>query len=135
MNDTDILCPRSVRLKALGREIEIRPLSIAGAIKLGRLLGALHQDIRACARANPEGKENFLLKILELTSTSQADEILNILSGGAFRNVSNLSEKLSVLELSALAKAVSEVNDFQTIVLNFTTALKATRRQPPFQAP
>ncbi len=135
MNEMDILCPRSVKVRALGRDIEIRPLSIASAVKLGRLIGALHRDIAAFGPAGQEGQANILLKILEITSSQQADEILNILSGGAFKNVSNLTEKLSVLELSAVAKAVSEVNDFKTIVLNFTTALKAANKQPPFQAP
>ncbi len=136
MNDMDILCPRSVKVSVLGREIEIRPLSIAGAVKLGRLIGALHRDIADFGAASQEkGQTNILLKILEITSSQQADEILNILSGGAFKNIGNLTDKLSVLELSAVAKAVSEVNDFETIVLNFTTALKAASKQPPFQAP
>jgi hypothetical protein len=48
--------------------------------------------------------------------------------------VSNIDEKLSLAELSLLAKTVCEVNDFKMVMQNFTSALKAVSATP-FQTP
>lgn len=70
-----------------------------------------------------------------MAGSSKSKDILNILTGGALKDVSNPQEKISLLELSFLAEALSEVNDFKTLFLNFTQALKAAAGRTRFQTP
>ena len=130
MTDLDILCPKTVKIKLCGRELELKPLSIKQAVDLGRLINSIKIE----ADSVKEGPSALrLAKILEMAGSSKSAEILNILTNGALKNISNLQDKISVLELSYLIKALSEVNDFKTLFINFTRALKAAAGQTPFQ--
>lgn len=130
MTDLDILCPKTVKIKLCGREFELKPLSIKQAVDLGRLINSIKIE----ADSVKEGPSALrLAKILEMAGSSKSAEILNILTQGALKNISNLQDKISVLELSYLIKALSEVNDFKTLFINFTQALKAAAGQTPFQ--
>ncbi|MDR0953642.1 MAG: hypothetical protein LBM71_05670 [Elusimicrobiota bacterium] len=127
MNDLDILIPEAKTIPLLGREVEIKPLSIKATVELGRILGQLHGEISALAKEN--AGDNLIAKILELAATNKTKEIINILTGGALKDINNLEDKLTLLELSLLIKTISQVNDFSLISLNFTTALKAAKRK------
>lgn len=135
MNDIDILCPKVIKVVLMGRECEIKPLSIKAGIELGRILGQMHTEITAhCKETGQNAPENILGKIFELAGTNKTKEIINILTCGAFRSAKNIEDNFTLYDLSVLTKAVSEVNDFNGIFLNFTRALKAAK-QTPFQAP
>ena len=123
MKTIDILCPQTRQIQILGKTINIRPLSLKEAINLGRILGQLKTEIQAQLKNE---KQNAVLKILELAGTNKTREILDIFTHYQLKDISNLEDKISLLELSNLALAVSEVNDFKQIMLNFRAALKAT---------
>ena len=122
MKTIDILCPPERHIKILGKTINIRPLSLKEAIILGRILGQLKTEIQASLKDN---RENPVLKIFELAGTNKIREILDIFTHYEFKEVKNLEDKLSLLELSSLALTLTEVNDFKQIMLNFRAALKA----------
>jgi hypothetical protein len=119
MNDIDILIPKTAAVTILGRRVEIKPLSIKSAVELGRILGNMHEALKAAA----PNAQNILPQILHLAGAQKAGEIINILTSNALADVKNIEDKLTLLEASALTKAVFEVNDFSEIYLNFTTAL------------
>lgn len=122
MKTIDILCPPERQIKILGKTITLRPLSIKQTVNLGRILGQIKTEIQASLK---DGKENPVLKILELAGTNKTREILDIFTNNEFKDIANLEDKLSLIELSNLALALTEVNDFKQIMLNFRTALKA----------
>lgn len=132
MTDLDALCPRIKRVNLCGREIEIKPLSIKQAVDLWRIINGFKMEADA-VKEGPDGLR--LAKILDMAGSSKSKDILNILTGGALKDISNPQEKISLLELSFLAEALSEVNDFKTLFLNFTQALKAAAGRTRFQTP
>ena len=122
MNTIDILCPPQRQIKILGKTITVRPLSLREAINLGRILGQLKGEVQTALKEN---QENPVLKILELAGTNKMREILDIFTHYQFKEVKDLENKLSLLDLSTLALTLTEVNDFKQIMLNFRAALKA----------
>ncbi len=122
MKTIDILCPPERQIKILGKSITLRPLSLKQTINLGRILGQIKTELAASLK---DGKQNPVLKILELAGTNKTREILDIFTNNEFKDISNLEDKLSLIELSNLALALTEVNDFKQIMLNFRAALKA----------
>ncbi len=122
MKTIDILCPPERHINILGKTITLRPLSIKQTVNLGRILGQIKTEIQASLK---DEKENPVLKILELAGTNKTREILNIFTNNEFKDIANLEDKLSLIELSNLALALTEVNDFKQIMLNFRAALKA----------
>ena len=122
MTTIDILCPPERQIKILGKTINIRPLSLKEAINLGRILGQIKTEVQASLK---DEKQNPFLKILELAGTNKTREILDIFTHYEFKDVNDLEGKLSLIELSNLALALTEVNDFKQIMLNFRAALKA----------
>lgn len=122
MKTIDILCPHERQIKILGKTITLRPLSIKQTIILGRILGQIKTELEASLK---DEKQNPFLKILELASTNKTREILDVFTNNEFKDISNLEDKLSLIELSNLALALTEVNDFKQIMLNFRAALKA----------
>lgn len=122
MKTIDILCPPQRQIKILGKTITVRPLSLREAINLGRILGQLKEEVQTGLKEN---KENPVLKILELAGTNKTREILDIFTHYQFKDVKDLENKLSLLDLSTLALTLTEVNDFKQIMLNFRAALKA----------
>ena len=122
MKTIDILCPPERQIKILGKALTIRSLSLKQTINLGRILGQIKTELQASLK---DEKQNPVLKILELAGTNKTREILDILTDNQFKDISNLEDKLSLIELSNLALALTEVNDFKQIMLNFRAALKA----------
>lgn len=119
MNPIDALLAPSKTIKLMGRDIEIKPLSIKNAVLLGRLLGQIYGEIK-----NLKEDQNILAKIFEIAGTNKTKEILNILTDNAFKDINSLEEKITLQELSLLTKTLSEVNDFASIIANFSQALK-----------
>lgn len=119
MNPIDALLAPSKTIKLMGRDIEIKPLSIKNAVLLGRLLGQIYGEIK-----NLKEEQNILAKIFEIAGTNKTKEILNILTDNAFKDINSLEEKITLQELSLLTKTLSEVNDFASIIANFSQALK-----------
>lgn len=122
MRTIDILCPPQRQIKILGKTITVRPLSLREAINLGRILGQLKDEVQTALKEN---QANPVLKILELAGTNKTREILDIFTHYQFKEVKDLENKLSLLDLSTLALTLTEVNDFKQIMLNFRAALKA----------
>ena len=89
---------------------------------MGRILGQIKTELEASLK---DEKQNPFLKILELAGTNKTREILDVFTNNEFKDISNLEDKLSLIELSNLALALTEVNDFKQIMLNFRAALKA----------
>ena len=119
MNPIDALLAPSKTIKLMGRDIEIKPLSIKNAVLLGRFLGQIYGEIK-----NLKEDQNILAKICEIAGTNKTKEILNILTDNAFKDINSLEEKITLQELSLLTKTLSEVNDFASIIANFSQALK-----------
>lgn len=132
MTDLDAFCPQSKTVRLCGRDIEIKPLSVKQAIDLWRLINSVKIEAQA-VKEGPDGLK--LAKILDMAGSSKSKDILNVLTGGALKDLSNPQEKMTLLELSFLAQALSEVNDFKTLFLNFTQALKAAAGRTRFQTP
>ena len=122
MKTIDILCPPERQIKILGKTITVRPLSLKQTINLGRILGQIKTEVQASLK---DEKQNPVLKILELAGTNKTREILDLFTHNEFKDIANLEDKLSLIELSNLALALTEVNDFKQIMLNFRAALKA----------
>lgn len=122
MNTIDALLAPAKTIKIMGRDIEIKPLSIKNAVLLGRILGQIYGEIK-----NFKDEQNILAKIFEIAGTNKTKEILNILTDNAFKDISSLEEKITLRELSLLTKTLSEVNDFALIVANFSQALKVKK--------
>lgn len=122
MNALEALIAPTKTIKILGRNIEVKPLSIKNAVLLGRLLGQIYNEIKTLKE-----QDNILAKIFEIAGTNKTKEILNILTDNAFKDISALEEKLSLQEVSLLTKTLSEVNDFASIIANFSQALKVKK--------
>lgn len=122
MNTIDALLSPAKTIKIMGRDIEVKPLSIKNAVLLGRILGQIYGEIK-----NFKDEQNILAKIFEIAGTNKTKEILNILTDNAFKDISSLEEKITLRELSLLTKTLSEVNDFALIVANFSQALKVKK--------
>lgn len=122
MNTIDGLLPKTKTIKIMGRDIEVKPLSIKNAVLLGRILGQIYGEIK-----NLKDEQNILAKIFEIAGTNKTKEILNLLTDNAFKDISSLEEKITLQELSLLTKTLSEVNDFALIIANFSQALKVKK--------
>ncbi|MCL2887954.1 MAG: hypothetical protein FWF35_01375 [Elusimicrobia bacterium] len=109
---------KKVRISIVGREIEIKPLTLKQTIMLGTMFGRIYQEINKTRDDN----ENFIFKIISGARPEDADDIINILSNFSFEDFTNISEKISLEETAALARAVAEVNDFEGISANFKSA-------------
>ena len=133
-NDFDILVPRTVKINLLGRAVEVAPLSIKAAVQLGRVLGRMHGQIKDMEPGQNAGGANVLAQILQNADGQSVAEIINLLTQNAFADIQNIDEKLNLHDLSALAKAVGEVNDFALVAANFTAALGGGGNAPRSQA-
>ncbi|MDR0291762.1 MAG: hypothetical protein LBI01_03145 [Elusimicrobium sp.] len=110
---------KKIRVAVIGREIEIKPLTLKQTIMLGSMFGRIYEEIISKARDN---NDNFIFKIISGALPDDADDIINILSNFSFEGLKNISEKISLEETAALARAVAEVNDFEAISANFKSA-------------
>ena len=119
MNTLDALVGQSKKIKIMGRDIEIKPLSIKQGVLLGRILGQIYSEIK-----DLKEEQNIFAKIFEIAGTNKTKEIINLLTNNTFKDISCLEDKISIEELSLLTKTLSEVNDFALIVANFSQALK-----------
>lgn len=122
MNTIDALLSPAKTIKIMGRDIEVKPLSIKNAVLLGRILGQIYGEIK-----NLKDEKNILAKIFEIAGTNKTKDILNILTDNAFKDISCLEDKITLQELSLLTKTLSEVNDFALIITNFSQALKVKK--------
>ena len=130
MNELEAMCPRSRTVKLCGREVEIKPLSIKQSIDIWRIIN----DVKLEGEALKEAPDALrAARILEILGSSKSKDLINIITGGALKDISNPQERVSLLELSELAQALGEVNDFGRIFVNFTQALKAAAGQRGFQ--
>ena len=91
MKTIDILCPPERQIKILGKSLTVRPLSLKEAINLGRILGQIKTEVQASLK---DGKQNPVLKILELAGTNKTREILDIFTHNEFKNIPDLEDKL-----------------------------------------
>ena len=122
MNPLEALLPQTKKIKIMGRDIEIKPISIKNAVLLGRILGQIYGEIK-----NLKDNQNILAKIFEIAGTNKTKEILNLLTNNAFKDVLCPEDKITLQELSILTKTLSEVNDFALIMANFSQALKVKK--------
>ena len=122
MTPIDALLPKTKTIRIMEREIEIKPISIKNAVLLGRVLGQIYGEIK-----DLKNNQNILAKIFEIAGTNKTKEIINILTDNAFKDISSLEDKITLQELSLLTKTLSEVNDFSSIIANFSQALKVKK--------
>lgn len=122
MNPLEALVPQTKIVKIMGRDIEIKPISIKNAVLLGRILGQIYGEIK-----NLKDNQNILAKIFEIAGTNKTKEILNLLTNNAFKDILCPEDKITLQELSILTKTLSEVNDFALIMTNFSQALKVKK--------
>lgn len=122
MNPLEALLPQTKTIKIMGRDIEIKPISIKNAVLLGRLLGQIYDEIK-----DLKDNQNILAKIFEIAGTNKTKEILNLLTNNAFKDIASPEDKITLQELSLLTKTLSEVNDFALIMANFSQALKVKK--------
>ena len=122
MNPLEALVPQTKTIKIMGRDIEIKPISIKNAVLLGRILGQIYGEIK-----NLKDNQNILAKIFEIAGTNKTKEILNLLTNNAFKDILCPEDKITLQELSILTKTLSEVNDFALIMANFSQALKVKK--------
>lgn len=122
MNPFEALVPQTKTIKIMGRDIEIKPISIKNAVLLGRILGQIYGEIK-----NLKDNQNILAKIFEIAGTNKTKEILNLLTNNAFKDILCPEDKITLQELSILTKTLSEVNDFALIMANFSQALKVKK--------
>jgi len=109
---------KKLRVSVMGQELEIKPMTLKQTIALGTMFGRIYDEINKAA----DGGGNFIFKIISGARPEDADGIINILSNFSFEGFKNISEKISLEETSALARAVAEVNDFEAISANFKSA-------------
>lgn len=109
------LIEKEINITLLGQTVKIKPLTLKQTICLGTLLGENY------GAANKE--KNFFLSFIKNAPPGAADEIINILSNFSFPAHKNISEKITLNEISVLIKAVGEVNDFEAVAANFKSAL------------
>ena len=122
MNPLEALLPQTKIIKIMGRDIEIKPISIKNAVLLGRILGQIYGEIKTL-----KAEDNILAKIFEIAGTNKTKEILNLLTNNAFKDISCPEDQMTLQELSILTKTLSEVNDFALIMANFSQALKVKK--------
>ncbi len=122
MNPLEALVPQTKTIKIMGRDIEIKPISIKNAVLLGRILGQIYGEIK-----DLKDNQNILAKIFEIAGTNKTKEILNLLTNNAFKDINCPEDKMTLQELSILTKTLSEVNDFALIMANFSQALKVKK--------
>ena len=122
MTTLEALVPQTKTIKIMGREIEIKPITIKNAVLLGRILGQIYGEIKTL-----KDEQNILAKIFEIAGTNKTKEIINLLTDNAFKDISCPEDKMTLQELSILTKTLSEVNDFALIMANFSQALKVKK--------
>lgn len=109
------LIEKEISITLLGKTVKIKPLTLKQTICLGTLLGAHYE---AAVK-----DQNFLLSFIKNAGEGQADEIINILCNFSFTGYKDISANVSLAEISALFKALGEVNDFEAVAANFKYAL------------
>lgn len=130
MNELEAICPKVRKINLCGREVEIKPLSIKQSIDIWRIINEFKLESEALKEGNDALRA---ARILEILGSSKSREVINIITGGALKDVNNPQDKITLLELSELVQALGEVNDFKRIFINFTQALKAAAGQRGFQ--
>lgn len=130
MNELEAMCPKSRIVKLCGREVEIKALSIKQSIDIWRIIN----DVKLEGEALKDAPDALrAARILEILGSSKSRDLINIITCGVLKDISNPQEKISLLELSELVQALGEVNDFGRIFVNFTQALKTAAGRRDFQ--
>ncbi|WP_428065459.1 hypothetical protein [Candidatus Proelusimicrobium volucris] len=130
MNELEAMCPKSRIVKLCGREVEIKALSIKQSIDIWRIIN----DVKLEGEALKDAPDALrAARILEILGSSKSRDLINIITCGVLKDISNPQEKISLLELSELVQALGEVNDFGRIFVNFTQALKAAAGRRDFR--
>ncbi|MGB2579687.1 hypothetical protein AAIR98_001606 [Elusimicrobium simillimum] len=114
---------KSTKVNICGREVQIKALTLKQTICLGSIMGKLYEAFGA----DTSKDNNFILNMLCSAGPGQAGEIINILTNFCFEREKDISAQITLEETAALAKAVSEVNDFAAVAANFKLAFEGKK--------
>ncbi|WP_424244673.1 hypothetical protein Dip510_001934 [Elusimicrobium posterum] len=116
------LIEKKITVSLLGRDIEIKPLTLKQTICLGNFMAEIYENVKG--REEEFKNTNILTFVLKNCAPAQADMVINILSNFSFDACKNLSSKITLEDTAALVNAVSTVNDFEGLAANFKSALE-----------
>ena len=122
----NILSPKETKIIVFEKQITIKPLSLKQTLMLGEILGSISEEIKTHFKEKDISDAQTLMQILNIAGYKKAGGIINILLNWQIENKTDceISQEISLQEISSLTKALAEVNDFKEIFINFTTALE-----------
>ncbi len=122
----DILSPKKINIIIFDKTITIKPLSLKQTISLGEILGSINQEIKKYFDEKNISDAQTLMQILNIAGDEKAGKIISILLNWQISDKTDceISSEISLQEISTLIKAITEVNDFKEIFINFKTALE-----------
>lgn len=129
MDTYETVIPRTKSIRLLGREMEVRPLSIRRAVQLGRLIADAAKGPEG-GLAAPASDAEALLALLERLDCQKLAKAIVLMTGEELSpQEAARADRMGLAEFSRLVRAVCETNDFAETAANFMAALEAGKRQ------
>jgi hypothetical protein len=125
MNLADAFEVKKKEISVSGYVVNVHRMKLKNAIKLMAII----DKNRASVLEKIKDKNEAVVFQVIMACADNLQEILSILCGEEIGI--DLCENMTVLELSQLAIAITEVNDFSEIIGNFTTAAAKLTEQKP----
>ena len=130
MNPIDAITPRSCKLSLSCGEFEMTEMSIRRAVELMKILSGMSGEVKAGIAA---GADNITaIAAIASAAEPRLDDIAGLLIDGS-EETRRLCAQLTVRDVSELAAAAAQLNDFALIAANFRRAARilTTRSAPP----
>jgi len=123
----ELISTKKSNLKIFGKDLEVQSLTLKQTIFLGEILGSISSKIKENLSDKKDLSDvRIFMEILKTSGLEKSGEIINILLNWQISDKTNkeISEQISLEEISGLIRALSETNDFKEIFINFKTAFE-----------
>lgn len=118
----DVLVPKEVPVQVAGKEYLIRKMGLKQSIQLAAFAAELQDEARSQILKAAEAGQNDLIAIVSNLAEAQVARLVGIIVNATTKEDLDRFADIGLDELSELAVAVVEVNDFSRIVVNFQRA-------------
>lgn len=133
MDALKTLVPPSTEIKVLGKTRTLKPFTLKQTILLGRTMGQIKEHLNLKSDKSASG---LFFEILEKLTPAQTARLIEILLNSHLNEEEKeYAQNMPLTELSELIKAISEVNDFKKIFVNFTMAMETINKTRQMHSP
>lgn len=118
----EVLVPKERTVEIGGKSYKVRKMGLKQSIQIAAFAAELQDEARAKILKAAEAGQNDLIAIVSNLAETQIARLVSIIINAQDKEDLGRFEALDLEELSELALAVVEVNDFSRIVSNFQRA-------------